>query len=198
MFYAIIFCNSRTESVTKDGRVWIILETDSETLGLLTFKVIYCLWKKGVCGHRGKKQVASFRTMTKKTHTHTQKNSCLTRIFPLPSSNSFLFTSYTQHFFYSHLLDFKQRRQLLWTSFSWEVRCSLLKAFGCVCSWDFTRKCLQMTLQGAKRGEKRFKPGFERHTEWSHLLICWVHKWTVITEKSTVYRPINITVTVWD
>lgn len=37
-FYAIVFWNFRIETVTKDGKVWIILETDSKTLELRTFK----------------------------------------------------------------------------------------------------------------------------------------------------------------
>lgn len=68
-----------------------------------------------------------------------------------------------------------------------ELRGEVLKPFGCVCSWDFTWRCLQMPLRGARREEKRFKLSvFGWHTELDRVanLLSTYSKWIMISEKN--------------
>lgn len=92
---------------------------------------------------------------------------CLLCTFPFKSNNCFLFqvihgTSFAPTCWTSN-------RDVLCSEPLWAgVKCSLLKAFGCVCSWDFTWRCLQMPLQEAQQEEKRSNPVFSV-THWAYM-----------------------------
>lgn len=92
---------------------------------------------------------------------------CLLCTFPFKSNNCFLFqvihgTSFAPTCWTSN------RDVLCSEPLLAGVKCSLLKAFGCVCSWDFTWRCLQMPLQEAQQEEKRSNPVFSV-THWAYM-----------------------------
>lgn len=116
---------------------------------------------------------------------------CLPRKCPLKSSNCFLFqvtlsTCFTATCWTSNrdVLCSEPLSAERWSAARWR----LSDVFALGISLEDVYKCHYREHNG-KKGD--WNQCFEWHTELNYLLICWVHKWTIFIQRSTVWRLIE-------